>query len=654
MKSHLQIVIPAYNEASRIGATLEDLFAQGAKCKIKVEVVVVLNGCRDNTREVVEKYRIQYPSQILIKEFKAPLGKGRAIIEGFKKCTAQYVSFMDADGSVSPTSVFSLLERIGAFDAAIGSRRCHGAKILIKQPFARHVAGRVYAWLTRTVLGLPFYDTQCGGKIFKNEVASLIADKCTEYGWAFDVAMLDLVLREGYTVIELPIVWANDDRSKVKLISDGFKMLKSLARLRFSNRVRRFQSVLMLQHHFINQGTYKRCFKFAEQLAHRKRHISIVCVDAQLKSYWPRKEILPQQPYVSLIKVPLFFGTNNPLSISLRVVFSALWFLTQRQYNLMHLFAVGHPFNAGLGLFIWLTAKAKHIAMDWDDLWGGGYGTYLGALMNSFLEMQERILPQMIRPVFMTTASSALKSRAVLNGMLENKTHVLVNGCDPQEIKVGAHLFARKNLGFESDKVYIISIGNTYSQKSFTYLLSAFRLALNEKNNLRLILLGDFSKFGALGQIIENIKFENSDLFSNSILTPGLVPLTQMQMYLEASDFAILPMEDTAIDHCRFPIRFGDYLAARKLIVSNAVGEIERIMREERIGLISAPNDLDGLAKNIVKAAQNADQRPELEKQMSSVQLKYSWKNLSTQLDSLYNLAMGNQQFEHRETTKAA
>ncbi|MCB0351825.1 MAG: glycosyltransferase, partial [Bdellovibrionales bacterium] len=287
MKAHLQIVIPAYNEASRIGATIENLMAELSKRTEHIQVLVVLNGCKDDTLEVVESYRKLYPDKIIVQDHREPLGKGRAIIHGFKMCTAEYVSFMDADGSVSASSVLSLLDRIGQYDAAIGSRRCDGAKILVKQPWPRHVAGRAYAWLTRLLLGLPFCDTQCGGKIFKKEVADVIASNCTEYGWAFDVAMLDIILLKGFTVKELPIIWTNDDRSKIKLFKDGFQMLKSLLRLRYSKRTVEYKNVLMLQHHFINQGTYKRCYKFAEHLASQARHISIVCVDTKMNGFWP-------------------------------------------------------------------------------------------------------------------------------------------------------------------------------------------------------------------------------------------------------------------------------------------------------------------------------------------------------------------------------
>ncbi|MCB0351836.1 MAG: glycosyltransferase, partial [Bdellovibrionales bacterium] len=312
------------------------------------------------------------------------------------------------------------------------------------------------------------------------------------------------------------------------------------------------------------------------------------------------------------------------------------------------------PFNAAVSTILWLTRRGKKIAMDWDDLWGDGYGLYLGSFINKILKAQETWLPKIIHPEFMTTASHELYNRSLKIGLPMERVHILINGCDPKKISAHSRSDARHNLSFDSESTYVISIGNTYSEKSFNQMLQAFRLALSKNSKIKLLLLGDFSKFGTLGKIIENIKTENSDLFAKSIITPGLVSLKTMNMYLDASDFAILPMEDTPIDHARFPIRFGDYLSASKLIISNAVGEIARILNEEKIGLVSSPEDAQAFAQNILKAAEHMKTDNNFLFKMQQIQTKYSWKTLSIKLDTLYNKSLGTQYDETVEIKRAA
>lgn len=218
----LSIVIPAHNEAERIGKTLEEYL----KVFKDAEIIVVLNGCTDNTKEVVEKFDVK------ILEFKEKLGKGGAIIEGFKVARGEILAFADADGSTPPEEILKTAEYAKKYGAAIGSRWLKESKILVKQPLSRRIASRAFNILVRLILGLKFKDTQCGCKAFKSEVIKDIIDIIKIKNYAFDVELLYLLKKKGVNIVEVPIMWMDKKGSKLKL-KDIFGMFVSLLKIRF-------------------------------------------------------------------------------------------------------------------------------------------------------------------------------------------------------------------------------------------------------------------------------------------------------------------------------------------------------------------------------------------------------------------------------------
>ncbi len=237
----LSIVMPAYNEELRIGKTLES-YARFFDKKLDYEILVVLNGCRDRTLGVVERYanrnkRIKY---INIKE---AIGKGGAVIEGFKIVNGSYIAFVDADSSTEPDQlhyIYSMTKK-SCCDGVIGSRWVKGAKIKRYQPLKRIIASRVYNLLVRALLFMPYKDTQCGAKIFSNKAIKSILDTVVPVGWEFDVALLYALRRKGFRIKEAPIVWADKLGTSLKVTKTAPKMLKSLLWIRIENSIfRRF------------------------------------------------------------------------------------------------------------------------------------------------------------------------------------------------------------------------------------------------------------------------------------------------------------------------------------------------------------------------------------------------------------------------------
>ena len=232
------IIIPAYNEELRIGATVEaysnyfsNLRSTGV---LEYELIVVLNGCVDNTLAVVQSAQATFGS-IVIVDLQSVAGKGVAIKAGFIDALQRpndYIGFVDADMATLPEYFYELVKNIDGYDGVIASRYMEGAQLFPPRPWIKRFGSwLVYESLVTLLFGLRCKDYQCGAKLFKRHVIEVIAPRLTIKQWAFDVELLYLCKKAGFTVIEIPTVWYDREGSKLKL-SNGFKMLSSLIKLR--------------------------------------------------------------------------------------------------------------------------------------------------------------------------------------------------------------------------------------------------------------------------------------------------------------------------------------------------------------------------------------------------------------------------------------
>ena len=220
------IIIPAYNEADRIKSVLMRYAAEIPG----QEIIVVFDG-QDNTPYIVEEVAKGCPD-IRLLTFRRRLGKGGAIIEGFKAARGGRIGFVDADDSVSPKDLKAMFETLREVDGVIASRRLVTSKIMVKQPFKRRLAGRGFNMLVRTLFGLPFKDTQCGAKVFTRSAISDIIDELETRGFEIDVEILWRLKNKGHRVVEYPITWSHSEGSKFKL-SNSYAMFSSLIKIRF-------------------------------------------------------------------------------------------------------------------------------------------------------------------------------------------------------------------------------------------------------------------------------------------------------------------------------------------------------------------------------------------------------------------------------------
>jgi len=229
------LLIPAYNEERRIEPVLRD-YAQflGKNYSGKFRIVVVLNGCTDNTLGVVQGVAAEFPA-ILALEFKEPIGKGGALIEGLKLASfGDLIGYVDADGATPPRALLELVRHIGNADCVIGSRWLPDAIIHQSQTGNRQFASRVFHKIVQWLFWLNIHDTQCGAKVIKREVVEKIHPFLLIADMAFDINLLVAVKYAGFRILEVPTEWTDKAGSKVtaSLFRSSLTMLLSVIRIR--------------------------------------------------------------------------------------------------------------------------------------------------------------------------------------------------------------------------------------------------------------------------------------------------------------------------------------------------------------------------------------------------------------------------------------
>ena len=225
----LSIVVPAYNEALRIGPSLEGILRFVKDQQIEAEVILVDDGSVDDTAGIAASF----PLRVVRND--SNRGKGYSVRRGVLEAKGTWVLFTDADLSAPIEELDRLLEVAdeGA-DVIIGSRAVDRTKIAVHQSRFRELGGIFYNWTVRLILGLSIQDTQCGFKLFRREEVVPIFESQTIYGFGFDPEILFLAKRRGLKIREVPVVWRHNRGSKVRFLSDGLEMFLDLARIRWN------------------------------------------------------------------------------------------------------------------------------------------------------------------------------------------------------------------------------------------------------------------------------------------------------------------------------------------------------------------------------------------------------------------------------------
>jgi glycosyltransferase involved in cell wall biosynthesis len=227
------LLIPAYNEEKRIEPVLRDYgryFQQ--EYQGKFQLVVVLNGCTDNTLGVVQRVAQDFPSVGWL-DFKDPINKGGALIEGLKLAPmGDLVGYVDADGATPPRAFLDLVRHIDGYDCVIGSRWLPGAVLHQEQSGKRQFASRVFHFIVQLLFWMNIRDTQCGAKLIRREAIEKIHPSLRIADMAFDINLLYSLKKAGYRILEVPTEWTDKVGSKVVLGNTSISMLLSVIRIR--------------------------------------------------------------------------------------------------------------------------------------------------------------------------------------------------------------------------------------------------------------------------------------------------------------------------------------------------------------------------------------------------------------------------------------
>jgi glycosyltransferase involved in cell wall biosynthesis len=228
------LIIPAYNESSRIRPTLDEILRYVAEQQWDAEILVVDDGSRDDTAAIIREYAGEH-SQVRLIQNPGNRGKGFSVRNGMLHARGDICLFTDADLSSPIAEVQKLFDAVrqGA-DLAIGSRWLRAELQTERQPFYRQAFGRIFNLLLRLVLGLRFKDTQCGFKAFRREAVQRIFPLQRIERWGFDPEVLYLARRMGLKVVEIPVVWAHSEGTRLHPFRDGLRMFGDVMHIRWN------------------------------------------------------------------------------------------------------------------------------------------------------------------------------------------------------------------------------------------------------------------------------------------------------------------------------------------------------------------------------------------------------------------------------------
>jgi dolichyl-phosphate beta-glucosyltransferase len=230
----LSVVIPSYNEAHRIGRTLEELRARLPSVAPSWEIRVVDDGSTDATAAIVEAAARDDGRIVLQRE--PHRGKGGAVRHGMLQARGALRFMCDADLSMPIAGIAPFVASVPAdYDIAIATRE-GAASLRVGEPNHRHILGRVFNWLVQATLFSEFADTQCGFKMFSAAAAEAVFPLTTIDGWAFDIEVLVIAKQQEWRLGEVPIEWHYRDRSQVSPLRDPFTMARDVLKIRANRR----------------------------------------------------------------------------------------------------------------------------------------------------------------------------------------------------------------------------------------------------------------------------------------------------------------------------------------------------------------------------------------------------------------------------------
>jgi len=234
METTYSLILPAYNESERLTTSLPKVLEYVHQRQLDAEILVVNDGSKDDTAEIVRKFAADDPCVRLL-ENPGNRGKGYSVRNGMLHARGDVMLFTDTDLSSPIYEADKLFAAIrNGADVAIGSRWLQRQLQTERQPLMRQLYGRLFNFGLRIVLGLDFRDTQCGFKAFTREAAQIIFPRQHIERWGFDPEILFLAKKFKLRTDEVPVEWAHDHRSKISPLRDGIRMGSEVLQVRWN------------------------------------------------------------------------------------------------------------------------------------------------------------------------------------------------------------------------------------------------------------------------------------------------------------------------------------------------------------------------------------------------------------------------------------
>jgi glycosyltransferase involved in cell wall biosynthesis len=230
----LSIIIPSYNEESRLPDTLERIAAYLSDSGREAEVLVVDDGSKDGTAAVAEYFRVKLPTLRVVSNG-VNRGKGYSVRHGMQEARGRIALFTDADLSAPIEEAEKLIDVLDTYDVAIGSRAMDRSLISVHESAFREFAGIIFNKIVRIILWLPFVDTQCGFKAFRRERCSIIFEQQTIERFGFDPELLYLARHHGLRAVEISVRWGHSPATKVSMPRDSIQMFIDVFAIRWNS-----------------------------------------------------------------------------------------------------------------------------------------------------------------------------------------------------------------------------------------------------------------------------------------------------------------------------------------------------------------------------------------------------------------------------------
>jgi glycosyltransferase involved in cell wall biosynthesis len=228
----LSVIVPAYNEETRLPTTLRQIDEYLESQSNTSEVLIIENGSHDRTFSIAQDFVKDHKNFSVQRTQQR--GKGLAVHQGMLAASGEYRMMLDADLSMPIDQISRFLPPLQeGSDIVIASREAPGA-VRYNEPSYRHIGGRVINTMIR-VMALPgLQDTQCGFKCFRAKAAEDLFSRQTIMGWAFDAEILYIARLRGYSIVELPIPWYFSEQSHLRPVYDAFHIFFDLLRIRIN------------------------------------------------------------------------------------------------------------------------------------------------------------------------------------------------------------------------------------------------------------------------------------------------------------------------------------------------------------------------------------------------------------------------------------